>query len=127
MVAIKESAHAKVSKAIKDGLMEKKPCSVCGNPKSEAHHEDYERPYDVIWFCKRHHEEHHHPEKKREPAKGTRQTVLIKPPQWVQDIKSTLPERRFSPFLYAAIRYFMNLPEEERLKLTESEYRWHKE
>jgi hypothetical protein len=35
------------------------PCVVCGDPKSESHHEDYSRQLDVIWFCRRHHAEHH--------------------------------------------------------------------
>jgi len=28
--------------------------------KAEAHHDDYSRPLDVRWLCKRHHEEAHH-------------------------------------------------------------------
>lgn len=46
-------------KAIKSGAVSKYPCSVCGNPKSQAHHEDYDKPLDVIWLCRKHHQEKH--------------------------------------------------------------------
>lgn len=39
--------------------LERKPCEVCGAEKAEAHHEDYTKPLDVNWLCKRHHAERH--------------------------------------------------------------------
>lgn len=47
------------NKAIKSGKLIKKPCEVCGKNKVDAHHEDYNKPYDVMWLCRRHHIEHH--------------------------------------------------------------------
>lgn len=35
------------------------PCIICGNVNSEAHHEDYDKPKEVIWYCRKHHMEHH--------------------------------------------------------------------
>lgn len=35
--------------------LEKDPCIFCGDKKSEAHHEDYNKPKEVIWVCKRCH------------------------------------------------------------------------
>jgi hypothetical protein len=32
---------------------------ICGNKKSEAHHTDYSKPYDVIWLCDFHHHQLH--------------------------------------------------------------------
>lgn len=55
----KYKARTAVSNAIRDGRLTKKPCSVCGSPKSEAHHEDYSAPLKVIWFCKKHHLKKH--------------------------------------------------------------------
>jgi hypothetical protein len=37
----------------------KLPCAKCGNPESEGHHEDYRKPFDVIWLCHKHHREAH--------------------------------------------------------------------
>ena len=49
------AAHVMVGNAIRDGRLEKKPCKVCGDPKAEAHHEDYYKSLDVTWLCKPHH------------------------------------------------------------------------
>lgn len=51
--------HLTVANAVRLGLLEKKPCEVCGDPKSEAHHDCYDRPLDVTWLCREHHKAHH--------------------------------------------------------------------
>ena len=38
-------------------VLQKEPCEVCGNPIAEAHHDDYSKPWEVRWLCKKHHEE----------------------------------------------------------------------
>jgi len=40
-------------------VLEKQPCEVCGATKVEAHHDDYTKPLEVRWLCKRHHSEVH--------------------------------------------------------------------
>jgi hypothetical protein len=40
---------------IKRGKIVKEPCSVCGDPTSEAHHDDYNKPLQVKWLCRKHH------------------------------------------------------------------------
>jgi len=40
-------------------VLERQPCEVCGARPAEAHHDDYSRPLEVRWLCKRHHAEHH--------------------------------------------------------------------
>lgn len=37
----------------------KNPCEICGNPKSQKHHEDYSKPLDVRWLCAKHHAARH--------------------------------------------------------------------
>lgn len=44
---------------IKSGKIIRKPCEVCFNQKSEGHHEDYSKPLEVIWLCRRHHARRH--------------------------------------------------------------------
>ena len=53
------AANVAVSNAIRDRRLIRQPCEVCGNPKAQAHHEDYGRPLDVMWLCRKHHLERH--------------------------------------------------------------------
>ncbi len=46
-----------VYNAIRSGKLTKQPCEKCGEAVAEAHHEDYSRPLDVNWLCKKHHVE----------------------------------------------------------------------
>jgi hypothetical protein len=45
--------------AIRTGKFKRKPCIVCGNPKSEGHHSNYSFPYRVTWYCRKHHLKNH--------------------------------------------------------------------
>lgn len=47
----KRIAHHAVRNAIYHGLLIKRPCEQCGNPKSQGHHPDYSKPLEVIWLC----------------------------------------------------------------------------
>jgi hypothetical protein len=51
----KMAAHNATSRAILKGTLVRQPCEVCGNEKSEAHHDDYSKPLDVRWLCSNHH------------------------------------------------------------------------
>lgn len=55
----RKKARALLMSAVRYGKMERKPCEVCGNPKSHGHHDDYAKPLDVRWLCSRHHAEAH--------------------------------------------------------------------
>lgn len=55
----KYKAYNSVSNAIRDGKLIRKPCEICGEDRSDAHHEDYSKPYDVVWLCKKHHTKLH--------------------------------------------------------------------
>lgn len=52
-------ARTAVGNAIKAGKIHRQPCSVCGDEEVQAHHEDYSKPLDVIWLCRKHHYAHH--------------------------------------------------------------------
>lgn len=54
----KFKCRAICTQAVRSGKLFKQPCEVCGNQKSEAHHEDYDKPLDVIWLCRLHHREY---------------------------------------------------------------------
>jgi ribosomal protein S27AE len=44
-------AHRLTSYGIRTGKIIRQSCSNCGNPKSQAHHNDYSKPYDIDWLC----------------------------------------------------------------------------
>lgn len=48
-----------VRREIASGRMTRLPCEVCGTEPTEGHHDDYSKPLDVRWLCKKHHREHH--------------------------------------------------------------------
>lgn len=50
-----EKARRTINQAIKSKKLTRLPCRVCGDPKSEAHHEDYSKPLEVVWLCHTHH------------------------------------------------------------------------
>lgn len=54
----KIKAHRAVYVAVRNGTLKKTPCIECNEPKSEAHHEDYYKPLEVIWLCRKHHREY---------------------------------------------------------------------
>lgn len=52
-------AKGRVQTEIHAGRLKRKPCEVCGNYKSHAHHHDYNKPLSVRWLCSVHHAEVH--------------------------------------------------------------------
>ena len=61
-------AHVALSSGLKKGLLERKPCEVCGEPDSEGHHDDYQQPLRVRWLCRQHHRATH--ARQRKAKKG---------------------------------------------------------
>jgi len=58
----KANARAYLHEYIKRGKITKGVCEVCGKP-AEAHHDNYDKPLEVRWFCREHHLElHGHPQ-----------------------------------------------------------------
>ena len=55
---IKAKAHRIVFVALRAGRISKEPC-FCGIKKVQAHHNNYRKPLEIIWYCKRHHIENH--------------------------------------------------------------------
>jgi hypothetical protein len=52
---------------IRQGVLIRLPCEVCSTDEDvQAHHDDYEKPLEVRWLCRKHHREHHNNEKNKE-------------------------------------------------------------
>ena len=60
---IKNAARKALNFCVRGGIIKKQPCEICGNPKSEGHHDDYMKPLDVRWLCRKHHVEYHNSRK----------------------------------------------------------------
>ena len=57
-VGSRDRANGMVARAIQNGTLTKQPCEECGQ-KAEAHHDDYSKPLEVRWLCKKHHAKAH--------------------------------------------------------------------
>ena len=55
----RQKAHIAVGRAIRNGDLVRKPCIRCGEQKSVAHHEDYDKPLEVMWLCQPCHKQRH--------------------------------------------------------------------
>jgi hypothetical protein len=56
---VKRTAHKAVCMALKSGVLVREICIVCGIGETQAHHEDYSHPLDVVWLCRAHHAARH--------------------------------------------------------------------
>lgn len=56
----KKKAWRDLNNGIRDGKIKRLPCRFCGNPRSQAHHDDYSKPLDVKWECFKCHREREH-------------------------------------------------------------------
>lgn len=50
-----------VNNAIRDGKIKREPCELCGSIFNiHGHHENYTKPLEIIWLCRRHHVDLHY-------------------------------------------------------------------
>lgn len=55
----KRAAHKRVEVALRNGTLVRLSCERCGDVRSQAHHDDYSKPLEVMWLCQLHHRERH--------------------------------------------------------------------
>lgn len=56
---VKHRARATLAYHKRMGHIEQRPCEVCGEERSQAHHDDYSKPLEVRWLCHLHHAQLH--------------------------------------------------------------------
>lgn len=54
-----DRCHNAVTRAVRSGRLERKPCERCSSERSLAHHESYDRPLSVTWLCQPCHKQRH--------------------------------------------------------------------
>lgn len=55
----KVKARNRVRHLIRTGKLFRQSCEKCGNPITDAHHDDYSKPLEIKWLCRKHHKELH--------------------------------------------------------------------
>lgn len=55
----KMACYRVFKRAVSSGKLVRGPCVVCGKEEVHGHHDDYDKPLEVIWLCDRHHKDHH--------------------------------------------------------------------
>jgi hypothetical protein len=58
-------ARAYARSYVRRGHLKQRPCAECGDPKSQMHHPDYDKPLMVVWLCEFHHLHWHRLEPKK--------------------------------------------------------------
>ncbi len=56
---IKFKARYTLRSAVRQGKIKRLPCEVCNKTPTHGHHNDYSKPLEVQWLCKKHHYEKH--------------------------------------------------------------------
>jgi hypothetical protein len=52
-------ARNAINGAVRYGKVTRDPCVVCGAKRVQGHHEDYDKPLEVVWLCPKHHADRH--------------------------------------------------------------------
>jgi len=56
---LKAATRVITARAIQTGKLKRQPCERCGASRTEAHHEDYLKPLEVTWLCRKCHGQRH--------------------------------------------------------------------
>lgn len=78
-------AHGLVRSAIKSGRLKRKPCEECGAAEAHAHHDDYSKPLDVRWLCRKHHARAHPPVKLGGPREIVSWSQIRNDPEGIEE------------------------------------------
>lgn len=55
-----QEARIAYRRGLRNGIIEREPCLICGTDRVVGHHEDYAEPLEVVWLCYLHHNARHH-------------------------------------------------------------------
>lgn len=86
------NAHDIVYQARRKGLLVPKPCERCGAARVEGHHEDYDKPLEVVWLCRKCHTKRH---SELQPARWADEMKVRVTPKMKREVER-LARRRMS-------------------------------
>lgn len=75
----KERVRRMAREAIKVGTLVRQPCERCGSSTVQAHHDDYSKPLDVRWLCRKDHMALHREEREAKLRSTISSTVRSAP------------------------------------------------
>lgn len=55
----KNSSRQLTKRLINNGIIKKEKCLNCDEIKTEVHHTNYSKPFEIIWLCAKHHRKEH--------------------------------------------------------------------
>jgi len=55
----KANARSYLNTCLRRGYITKNPCIICGSCEVHGHHEDYNKPLQVIWLCNSHRQQYY--------------------------------------------------------------------
>ena len=82
----RDLARYQTSRMIASGELIKAPCEVCGSLEVQAHHDDYNKPSEVRWLCRKHHVQWHKDNDPKYPTEDPAY-VPIKRPSWTREYR----------------------------------------
>lgn len=56
---MRANARSYLNTYLRRGYITKNPCIICGSCEVQGHHENYNKPLEVVWLCKPHHRQYH--------------------------------------------------------------------
>jgi len=55
----KRKIHNLIGNALKSGKIIRQRCEICNSKNTHAHHDNYDKPFEIRWLCPKHHKEWH--------------------------------------------------------------------
>lgn len=83
-------------RALNTGKLERLSCEICGDKKSEGHHEDYSLPLKVRWLCRKHHGEWHRSHPRVEGITNAEWKVLHMRKELYEELEELVEKYEFS-------------------------------
>lgn len=115
-----------VNHARRSGILRCQPCERCGDPEGHGHHDDYARPLDINWLCRRCHKAWH-----RENGRGLNAHLIdrriarkpIEPLLTVEDVAQQMHTTPAAVYLWIKEKALPTLKAGSLIRISKAELR----